>query len=69
MIPPEMYVWFGAALIMAGITFILLTKITDPPPYRFEAPEDYKRFQPARAYNGRHRKPEEEREYGYHPRP
>lgn len=62
MIPPEMYVWFGAALIAAGIVLLIGWKLTEPQKYRFEVPETYTRFQPARAYHGRHRT--EDLDYG-----
>ena len=55
MIPPEMLVWFGAALICAGIVLLVGWKLTEPPTYTYEPPEDYPRFIPARTYEGRHR--------------
>lgn len=56
MIPPEMLVWFGAALIVAGIVLLVGWKLTEPPTYRFEAPTEYPRFVPAKkTYQGRHR--------------
>jgi hypothetical protein len=63
MIPPEMIVWFGAALLVAGIVLLVGWKLTEPKEYVFEAPE-YPRHVPApppepeptiRVYNGRHR--------------
>lgn len=55
MIPPEMLVWFGAALIVAGIVLLIGWKLTEPPKYEFVPPEEYPRFVPAKAYQGRHR--------------
>ncbi len=55
MIPPEMLVWFGAALLVAGIVLLVGWKLTEPPKYRFEPPPEpeYPPFVPA--YTGRHR--------------
>ena len=54
MIPPEMYLWFSAASLCAGITFLVGWKLIEPKGQVL-------------VYIGKHR--EEDRHHGYHTRP
>lgn len=61
MIPPEMLMWFGFALLAAGTVLLIGWKLTEPEPVVFVAPE----YEPFRrvsreTYSGRHRKGEDD---------